>query len=282
MGLQLMLDGKPLGEFDGKQLTTPGGDQHAVNQPDAETITVPLHNPVQDRVDQRSARHTPTAASDAAEVLETQEETKESIDTSKLEIKILNKQVEALMQQIKATNPGAIRTNDRGDTEIEIKDLINVKDDEDPHGIARTLQQAIKGINALNEKVTRVDQHFNFQEFKKHVDSAKEDYKEFFNDENIGPLAERMLDSALRTDSNNPVPVIVANVIKDIKAAGFDPQVGKVKKDLENKKKIPPTIRTGDGSPASITVNKPKSLDDAKKQYKAWREARQAAAVQGR
>ena len=280
MGLKLMMDGKPLGEFDGKQLVTPEGDQHAVNQPDQETMTVPLDPPQLHQAALRAEVHTPTQPQVTPTQPQVTPESKESIDTAKLEIKVLNRQVDALTQQLKAINPGSVRETPGGETEVDIKDFIDIKPEDDPNGIARTVKELITGVKAINERVSRVDQFFHFQEFQKHVTTAKDDYKEFFNDENIGPLAERMLESALRTD-NNPVPVIVANVIKDIKSAGLDPQAGKVKKDIQNKKTIPPTVRSADGVPPSITVNKPKNLDDAKKQYAQWRAARAKAAEKG-
>jgi len=283
MGLKLMMDGKPLGEFDGTQLITPEGDQHQVNQPDPEqeTMTVPLDPEQLRRAGRRAEAHTPSG------VIEPVAEPKaiassEEADAANLEIKVLNKQVEALTQQISALSPGSIRKTEAGDTEIDIKDFIDVKPEDDPHGIARTVKELITGVKSINERVSRVDQFFNYQQFQKHVDGAKEDYKEFFNDEKIGPLAQRMLDSALRTDANNPVPVIVANVIKEIKSAGLNPQDGKLKKDLKTKKTIPPTVRSSDGVSPSITVNKPKSLDDARKQYATWRAARAKASEQGR
>ncbi len=281
MGLKLMMDGKELGSVEGDKIVTPDGNQIDVaNNPD--TMTVPLDPDILHKAERRAEIYDPVVTDESGTQPVTEPVTGPQIDENALEIKMLNKQVESLMQQLKTVAPQNVKTNSQGDTEIEIKDLINVKDEEDPHGIARTLKQVIIGMKQINERVSRVDQFFNFQEFTKAVDTAKGDYDAYFKDPKIGPLAERMLETALRTDSTNPLPVIVANVIKDVKSAGLNPQDGKVIKDVQNKKKVPPTTRTTDGVAPSITVNRPKNLEESKTQYAAWRAARAKAAEQGR
>jgi hypothetical protein len=284
MALKLMMDGKELGSVEGDKIVTPDGESVNVNTDVQETMTVPLNPDILHRPAARAARTDGAVTDDGTPVIDaTENEPVINVDQNALEIKLLQKQNEALVEQLKNLAPQHVRTNQAGDTEIEIKDLVkDLTEEEDPHGIGRTVKQLVIGMKQINDRVQRVDQFFNFQEYQKAVNSAKEDYKEYFNDTKIGPLVSRMLDSALRTDSTNPLPVIVANVIKDVKSAGIDPKGGKVIKDIKTKSKVPPTIRSTDGTSPSITVNKPKSLEEAKNQYAVWRAARAKAAEQGR
>ena len=166
---------------------------------------------------------------------------------------------------------------------MDITDLIgDLSDDEDPHGIARTVKEIVKGMRAINERVERIDQFNSFNEYSKSIDVQKENYSEIFNDPKVGPIAERLLDSALRSDTINPLSVIVGKVAKDIKDAGILSQKGKVAKDVKTKTKVPSTVRSSEGSSPSITVQRPKNLDDASKQYSAWRAARARHLTQGK
>jgi len=278
MALKLMMDGKELGSIEGDQIKTPDGSQvHVTDNSNADTMTVPLDHPVLHRADVRSQVHTPDGTPAPAPT----DDGTPVIDPVALETKLLKQQVEALTNQLRSVAPQNVKTNQQGDTEIEIEDLINVKEEDDPHGIARTLKQVVKGLKGINERVNRVDNFFNYQEFQKVIDRAKGDYDSYFKDPKIGPLAERMLETALRTDATNPVPVIVANVIKDVQSAGLNPQDGKVNQDVKNKKQIPPTVRSSDGVAPSITVTRPKNLRESKEHYAAWRAARDKAASKG-
>lgn len=284
MAIKLMQDGKVIGAIgDDGSVESATGKSIAADveeHVDPELVDIPLSDP-----SLRSNVMRARVAEEEAEEAEEDDESAEEFDLD-LELRLLKKHNEALQMQVaQLSSQGKVAVTPEGDTLIDIRDLIpdNMDDKTDEFGVARTLKNLVKAVKMQSERISRIDQFNAYNEYMRHVENAKNEYKEIFADKKIGKIANKLLDAELRTNSAQPLDVVMANVIKEMRDMGL---VGKSKKTLkkvvDTKKRVPGVIRTREGTSPAVTIRKPKNIREASEAYGAWRAARRRAATEGR
>ena len=282
---KLMLDGKEIGEISADG-TVKGADgksvkaERTVLEPNPDEYQVPLDHPM--IYGRRGQPPTPQLEDEGGEdppkkTPPAKEPTEADVALA-LENKILQRQVDALQRQ---NISAKISVDPQGQPAIDLGATIpaDLDDEKDPYGVARAVKQIAGAVSGLNTKVNRLDQHAGFTEYNRALETEKLDYKDVFEDPKIGPIATRLLDAELQTNNTDPISVLVANVVKEVKGLGISTEKPKqvVKDKIKQKAEVPRTIRAGEGSPPTITVTRPKNIKEAREQYASWKSARNRA-----
>lgn len=277
MGLQLMLDGKPIGLVDdsGKLLDAEGTP--VVKPERANQLTVPLPGPPPRTASEESDEDEPDEEDESGEEDEPQLDPKDPKDFQILQLK----QQVNLFQKVIGQLQHAPPTQRTQELVQATKDLIEdhipagLDKDKDPFGLASTMKGMVKALNTMHSRLERLDQHTGFQAGLQMLETEKKNY-DVFQDKRLGPIAEKVLQSELN-NSNDPLPLLVQRVAAQFEGIATDGGKKYLKKKVDQLKKVPSALRKKDGASPSITVDKPKNVAEAKVAYQAWRSARDAA-----
>lgn len=282
--MKLMMDGKQIGQMDtqsGEIRDDSGAPVKGakVEEPPPETMDVPLHPTLpRNRVRAREEEPPPDEEEE-----NTEEEDEEQVDDKLLEhplIAQLLKGQTKLQQQL--AQLARVQNHRMPEEQLDFIDESYLNPEKDPVGIARTLKALIKkvgGISALEEKVGRVDQHLGYKEATSLLEQEKSHHP-IYKDKQLGKLADRLLKAELQSNQEDDMSTIVRSVAREVLRAHPERAV---RAKAEQKAKLPPAggTRRSEGVTPSVTVNKPKSLAEAREAYHAWKGARAKAMNRG-
>lgn len=287
MAVVLKQGGKPIGQLtdEGKFVDASGNEHDVVTdggniatsltpgqvKDEGEKLEVPLFTTGPPNVPMQNVE--PPAGEPKTEEVE-------PLEGMALENALLKRQIEALSQTPHQHNVPGTQPTPPTNIEVNLEDLDAIPDNidpkEDPYGVAQTLKNVTKALGKIVPIVGRLDQHAGYQEAMKSLDSEKlaEGNKEIYSDKKLGPIAERLLNAELSTNRTDTLPVIVNKIALEVKALGVEGEKNTLTKKVSQLRKVPGTLRNTDGAMPSVTVDKPKSVADARNAYQAWRRAR--------
>ena len=178
MAIKLTLDGQQIGELNDKgQLVDASGTtvtpQPGEPQPKPDQMRVPLNPEFPQRIPQRQQvadeggdpepkpqDGEPEGDDDPYEGLTPQ--AREALFEKDVQMKRMADKIETLnaayaqLASSRMQNPEGPQPQ-IPDTEIDLSNLPDVPDDKDPFGVVRTLKHIASGLNAMNKRVTRLD-----------------------------------------------------------------------------------------------------------------------------
>jgi hypothetical protein len=278
--MKLMLDGKPIGETDGKTIVSSEDE----NKDKRETMRVPavrleesLENEDEDE-DEDEDSGTRDDKNDGDEDAEDDDEfakylktldpkAREFLEHTVSENTRLSKNVQRLTSKLDTI---LSRPNDKDEVD-DVDEIGDIPKEKDPFGVAKTLKNLVKYVRVMNGKVSRLDQHAGFKEAQGNLEAAKNLHKVFKNPVTKN-IAEKLLEAELKTNRTDTIEDIVASVVKDVRRLGISSAKSYVRDKANTAGRLPAgVLRTGDGATPAITVNKPRTVREAAEAYKSWR-----------
>jgi len=272
---KLMLDGKEIGNIDPstKEVTDATGNKVTSEPPkpdDGPKLEIPL-----DSLTLKDLTKVPKPKADPPKAGDKKDDP--AAPGESIELKILRKQNEALNQALQvATTRAAADGVPPGEASIDVLSLIpdDLDDEKDPLGVARTVKNLVAGLQGVSARVERMDQHTGFTEYNRALETEKADFKELFEDKQLGPIADKLLSAEIQQNPTQPLGVIVANVARQISGLKADTTKDDIKGKAETTKAVPPVLRSDSGAPPTITVDRPQNVRQAGEAYRAFRAAK--------
>lgn len=283
--MKLMMDGKEVGHMDAEsgEIRDESGAPVKGPQPKveekSETMDVPLH-PTLPRHRVR-AREEEQSSEEEEESTEGEED--ELGDDKLLEHPLMQQLLKGqtkLQQQLERL--ARVQNHRTPEDQLDFIDEQYLNPEKDPVGIARTVKALAKRVDklsGLDEKVGRVDQHLGYTEATRLLEQEK-GHHPIYKDKQLGKLAERLLKAELQSNQEDDMSTIVRSVAREVLRAHPERVV---RAKAEQKAKLPPGggTRRSEGVTPSVTVNKPRSLAEAREAYHAWKGARAKAMNRG-